>query len=171
MAISIYSVSIPIFVQHLTALSNVLGKAAAYAEAKKVDPSVLLNMRLYPDMYPLVRQVQEATKHAARVTGYLAGVEPPALPNTETTIPELKARIAKTVEFLQSVKPPQIEGSDDKEIKIAFSSGERTYSGQSLLLNHSLPNFYFHCTTAYDILRHAGVDIGKRDFIGTPVKP
>ena len=170
MPISMYSVSVPIFVQHLTALSGVLDKAAAYAEAKKTDPSVLLNMRFYPDMYPLVRQVQEASKHAARVSSYLAGVEMPALPNTETTIPELKARIAKTVDFLKSLKREQIEGSENKEIKIAGSSGERTYMGQSLLLNHSLPNFYFHCTTAYDLLRHAGVDLAKRDFIGTPAK-
>ena len=170
MPISMYAVSVPVFVQHLIALSGVLDKAAAHAEAKKVDPSVLLNMRLYPDMYPMARQVQEATKHAARVSSHLAGVEMPALPNAETTIPELKARIGKTVDFLKSLKPSQIDGSENKEIKIKGSSGERTYTGQLLLLGHSLPNFYFHCTTAYDLLRHAGVDLGKRDFMGTPPK-
>ncbi len=171
MKISMYQVSIPVFVQFLTALSANLDKAAAHAEAKKIDPSVFLNMRLYPDMYPFVRQVQEATKHAARVSGLLAGVAVPDMPNTESSIPELKARIAKTVDFLKSLKPAQIEGSDDKEIKITGSSGERTFTGQSLLLHHSLPNFYFHCTTAYDILRHCGVEVGKRDFMGTPPKP
>ncbi len=170
MPISMYAVSVPVFVQHLIALSGVLDKAAAHAEAKKVDPSVLLNMRLYPDMYPMARQVQEATKHAARVSSLLAGVSAPEFPNTETSIPELKQRIGKTVEFLKGLKPAQIEGTEGKEIKIKGSSGERTYTGQSLLLGHSLPNFYFHCTTAYDILRHAGVDLGKRDFMGTPPK-
>lgn len=168
MPISMYSVSVPIFVQHLNALSAILDKAAAFAEAKKFDPAVLLNMRLYPDMYPMVKQVQEATRHAVRVTSLLSGVSAPDLPNMETSIPELKARIAKAVDFLNSVKPPQIEGTESKEIKIAFSSGERTYTGQSLLLGHSLPNFYFHCTTAYDLLRQVGIDIGKRDFMGQP---
>ncbi len=170
MAISMYQVSVPVFVQLLTALSANLDKAAAHAEAKKIDPSVFLNMRLYPDMYPFVRQVQEATKHAGRVSALLAGVEMPPLPNTETTIPELKARIAKTVDFLKSLKPAQIDGSEDKVIKIPSSSGERTFTGQPLLLNQSMPNFYFHVTTAYDILRHCGVEVGKRDFIGTPAK-
>ncbi|MEX0752787.1 MAG: DUF1993 domain-containing protein [Xanthobacteraceae bacterium] len=170
MPISMYSVTVPVFIQHLNALSGILDKAAAHAEAKKVDPSVLLGMRLYPDMYSMGRQVQEATRHAARVTSALASVDAPDLPNTETTIPELKARIAKTVAFLQGLKPAQIDGSDGKEIKLKFSSGERTYTGLSLLLGHSLPNFYFHCTTAYDILRHAGVELVKRDFIGTPAK-
>jgi hypothetical protein len=170
MTVSIYSVSVPIFVQFLTALSANLDKAAAFAESKKFDPSVLLNMRIYPDMYPCVRQVQEATKHAARVAALLAGEKTPDMPNTETTIPELKARIAKTVEFLKSLKPEKFQGADDKEIRIPSSSGERVYTGQTLLLNASMPNFYFHCTTAYDILRHAGVEVGKRDFMGTPVK-
>jgi uncharacterized protein len=168
MPISMYSVTVPIFVKHLTALSNILDKAAAYAEAKKFDPSVLLNMRLYPDMYSMTRQVQEATRHAARTSGLLAGVPVPDLPNTETSIVELKARIAKTVDFVKSLKPAQIEGTEDKQIKIAFTSGERTFTGQSLLLDHSLPNFFFHCTTAYDILRQAGLEIGKRDFMGMP---
>ncbi len=170
MPVSMYSVSVPIFIQHLLALSGVLDKAAAFAEAKKVDPAVLLNMRLYPDMYPMARQVQEASKHAARVSGYLAGVETPTLPSAAATIPELKLLISTVVDFLKSLNPSQIDGSENKEIKIKGSSGERVYVGQSLLLNHSLPNFYFHCTTAYDLLRHAGVDLVKRDFMGTPVK-
>jgi hypothetical protein len=170
MKISMYHVSVPVFVQLLNALSANLDKAAAFAEAKKIDPSVFLTMRLYPDMYPFARQVQEATKHAARVSGLLAGVDAPSMANSENSIPELKARIAKVVDFLKSLTPAQFEGSDDKEVKVPSSSGERSYVGQALLLHHALPNFYFHTTTAYDILRHAGVEVGKRDFMGTPPK-
>jgi hypothetical protein len=172
MTVSMYKISVPIFMQFLTGLSAVLDKAAAHAEAKKIDPSVLLNTRLAPDMYPLVRQVRAATDHAISASGRLAGADMPTFANTEATIPELKDRIAKTIEFLKSLKPAQIDGSEDKEIKITFPSGAvREFTGQSLLLNNSLPNFYFHCTTAYDILRHCGLEIGKRDFMGTPVQP
>ena len=171
MTISMYQASVPIFAQFLTGLSAVLDKAAAFAEAKKVEPSVLLNTRLSPDMFPLVRQVRAATDHAISACGRLAGAELPTFSNTEATIPELKDRIAKTVDFLKGLKPGQIDGSEGKEIKITFPSGAvREFTGQSLLLNNSLPNFYFHCTTAYDILRHCGVELGKRDFMGTPVK-
>jgi uncharacterized protein len=171
MAISLYKSSVPIFVQFLTALSAVLDKAAAHAEAKKVDPSVLLNTRLTPDMFPLVRQVRAATDHALNASGRLAGVDLPTFANNEATIPELKDRIAKTIEFLKGLKAAQIDGTEDKQIKITFPSGAvREFTGQSLLLNNSLPNFYFHCTTAYDILRQCGVELGKRDFMGTPVQ-
>jgi hypothetical protein len=165
-----YKASVPIFVQFLTSLSAVLDKAAAHAEAKKIDASVLLNTRLAPDMFPLVRQVRAATDHAVNACGRLAGAELPTFTNTEATIPELKDRIAKTIDFLRSLEPKQIDGREDVEIKITFPSGAtREFTGQSLLLNNSLPNFYFHCTTAYDILRHCGVELGKRDFMGTPV--
>jgi hypothetical protein len=165
-----YKASVPVFVQFLTSLSAVLDKAAAYAEAKKVEPSVLLNMRLAPDMFPLVRQVRAATDHAINACARLAGADMPSFSNTETTIPELKDRIAKTIDFLKGLKPAQIDGSEDKAIKITFPSGAtREFTGQSLLLTNSLPNFYFHCTTAYDILRHCGIELGKRDFMGTPV--
>ena len=148
-----------------------LDKAASFAEAKKVDPGVLLNTRLSPDMFPLVRQVRAATDHAINACGRLAGADLPSFPNTEATIPELKDRIAKTIEFLKGLTPAQIDGTEDKEIKIVFPSGAtREFTGQSLLLNNSLPNFYFHCTTAYDILRVCGVELGKRDFMGTPVQ-
>jgi uncharacterized protein len=171
MTISMYKSSVPIFVQFLTSLSAVLDKAAAFAEAKKVEPSVLLNTRLAPDMFPLVRQVRAATDHAVNACGRLSGVEMPSFSNNEATIPELKERIAKAIEFLKGLKPAQIDGSEDKEIKITFPSGAvREFTGQSLLLNNSLPNFYFHCTTAYDILRHCGLELGKRDFMGTPVQ-
>ena len=168
--ISMYKISVPIFVQFLTSLSAVLDKTAAYAEAKKVEPSVLLNTRLAPDMFPLGRQVRAATDHAINAGGRLAGVALPDLPSADATIPELKDRIAKTIDFLKGLKPAQIDGSEDKEIKITFPSGAvREFTGQSLLLNNSLPNFYFHCTTAYDIARHCGIELGKRDFMGTPI--
>ena len=171
MTISLYKSSVPVFIQFLTALSAVLDKAAAFAEAKKVDPGVLLNTRLSPDMFPLVRQVRAATDHAINACGRLAGADLPSFPNTEATIPELKDRIAKTIEFLKGLTPAQIDGTEDKQIKIVFPSGAtREFTGQSLLLNNSLPNFYFHCTTAYDILRVCGVELGKRDFMGTPVQ-
>jgi uncharacterized protein len=172
MPISMYKASVPIFVQFLTSLSALLDKAAAYAEAKKIDPSVLLNMRLAPDMFPLVRQVRAATDHAINGCGRLAGAQLPSFSNSETTIPELKERVAKTIEFLRSMQPGQIDGTEEREIKFTLPSGAaREFTGQSLLLNNSLPNFYFHCTTAYDILRHCGVELGKRDFMGTPVQP
>jgi hypothetical protein len=170
MTISMYKASVPVFVQFLTSLSAVLDKAAAYAEAKKVEPAVLLNTRLAPDMFPLVRQVRAATDHAINACARLAGADMPSFSNTETTIPELKDRIAKTIDFLKGFKPAQIDGSEDKAIKITFPSGAtREFTGQSLLLTNSLPNFYFHCTTAYDILRQCGIELGKRDFMGTPV--
>jgi hypothetical protein len=171
MTISMYKASAPIFAQFLTSLAAVLDKAAAFADAKKIDHGVLLNTRLAPDMFPLVRQVRAATDHAISACGRLAGAELISFPNTEATIPELKERIAKTIDYVKSIKPAQIDGTEDKEIKITFPSGAtREFTGQSLLLGNSLPNFYFHCTTAYDILRHCGVELGKRDFIGTPVK-
>jgi hypothetical protein len=171
MTISLYKSSVPIFVQFLTALSAVLDKAASFAEAKKVDPGVLLNTRLSPDMFPLVRQVRATTDHAINACGRIAGADLPSFPNTEATIPELKDRIAKTIEFLKGLTPAQIDGTEDKEIKITFPSGAtREFTGQSLLLNNALPNFYFHCTTAYAILRVCGVELGKRDFMGTPVQ-
>ena len=170
MTISLYKASAPIFVQFLTSLSAVLDKAAAHAEAKKIDPAVLLNTRLSPDMYPLLRQVREATNHAASACGRLAGADLPTFTNTEASIPELKERIAKSIDFLKGLKAAQIDGTEDKEITFKFPSGaERKFTGQALLLNFCLPNFYFHYTTAYNILRHCGVEVGKRDFMGTPV--
>ena len=164
MPISIfYTVSVPIFVQLLTALSAVLDKGMAHAEAKKIESEFLLNMRLYPDMYSLIRQVQQATSHPAKICAALAGTQPPALPNIEKSFPELQIRIATTIDYLESFEPAQIDGTDDKMITL---SG-RTLPGRVLLLTHIFPHFYFHCTTAYDILRHCGVPLIKHDFIGT----
>jgi hypothetical protein len=170
MTVSMYKISVPIFVQFLTALGAVLDKAAAHCEGKKIDPSALLGARLFPDMFPLLRQVRAATDHAVSATARLAGAEPLVFPNTETTFAELGERIAKAIDFVKGFKPAQLDGTEDKAIKITFPSGAtRDFTGQSLLLGNSLPNFYFHCTTAYDILRQCGVELGKRDFMGTPV--
>ena len=169
MPISMYQASIPVCQQMLTSLSAVLDKAAAHAAARKIEPSVLLNTRLYPDMFPLARQVREATNHAASACGRVAGTDLPTFANTEASIPDLKERIAKTIDFIKSLKPTQIDGSEDKEITMKFTSGERKFTGQVFLLNFGLPNFFFHYTTAYDILRSCGVEVGKRDFMGTPV--
>jgi uncharacterized protein len=170
MTVSMYKISVPIFVQYLTALGAVLDKAAAHCEAKKIDPQALLGARLFPDMFPLLRQVRAATDHAANATARLAGAEPLAFPNNEASFAELRERIAKTVDFVKGFKAAQIDGTEDKPIKITFPSGAtRDFTGQSLLLGNALPNFYFHCTTAYDIIRHCGVELGKRDFMGTPV--
>ena len=171
MSITMYKASAPIFLQFLTSLSDVLDKAAAHAEAKKFDPAVLLNARLSPDMFSLARQVRAATDHAVNACAKLAGVEPPQLPKGEATIPELKERIAKTLDFIRGLTAAQVDGTEDKTITFTFPSGAtREFTGQSLLLNFCLPNFYFHVTTAYDILRHNGVELAKRDFMGTPVK-
>jgi uncharacterized protein len=172
MTVSMYKISVPIFVQFLTSLSAVLDKSAAHCEAKKIEPSALLNARLFPDMFPLLRQVRAATDHAVNATAHLAGAEPLKFANTEASFAELKERLAKAIDFVKAFKPAQIDGSEDKTIKITFPSGAtRDFTGQSLLLGNSLPNFYFHCTTAYGILRHCGVELGKRDFMGTPVSP
>src|SRR3954468_7070427 len=169
MPVSMYSVSIPVFMQPLNGLSGVLDKAAAWAAARKVNEADLLNMRLSPDMFNLLRQVRAVTDHAANAAGRLSGKELLKFANDETTIAQLKDRIAKTIEYLKSVKQTEVDGTEGKEIKITFPSGQtRDFTGQSLLLGNALPNFYFHTTTAYDIVRQCGVEVGKRDFMGTP---
>jgi hypothetical protein len=133
--------------------------------AKKIEPATLLNMRLYPDMFPLVRQLRAVTDHAISATARLGGAELITFPNNEASFPEVKDHIAKTVDFVKGFKPEQINGTEDKEIIVKFSSGERKFNGQTFLLNFCLPNFYFHTTTtAYDILRHCGIELGKRDL-------
>ena len=169
MTVSMYAVSIPIFVQHLNGLNTVLDKAASWAAARKVNEADLLNMRLSPDMFNLARQVRAATDHAASTAGRLSGKELLKFANDESTIAQLKDRIAKTIDYLKSIKQNEIDGTETKDISITFPSGQtRQFTGQCLLLGNSLPNFYFHATTAYDIIRQCGVEIGKRDFMGTP---
>jgi hypothetical protein len=154
----------------MNAQSGVIDKALAHIEAKNLDPNFLLTMRLYPDMYNYTRQVQQLSTHAARACSALGGVPMPDLPNTETTFPQLKERLAKVVDFVKQFKPAQIDGTEEKEVVLKFGANERKFTGQELLLGFILPNFYFHCTTAYDILRHCGVELVKRDFMGTPPK-
>jgi uncharacterized protein len=169
MTVSMYSVSVPIFIQHLNGLNTVLDKAASWAAARKVNEADLLNMRLSPDMFNLARQVRAATDHAANAAGRLSGKELLKFANDETTIAQLRDRIAKTIDYLKSIRQNEIDGTETKDISITFPSGQaRQFTGQSLLLGNSLPNFYFHATTAYDIIRQCGVEIGKRDFMGTP---
>jgi hypothetical protein len=166
MAISMYQVSVPRFIHMLGNLSRIFDKAEAYAEAKKLDPSVLPNARLYPDMLPLTAQVQIACDAAKGVAARLAGIPIPAFEDDEKTIADLKARIDKTVKFLETLKAAQIDGSDDKEIVVKVGGKDTPYKGMAFLLGRAIPNFYFHVTTAYDILRHNGVEVGKRDYIG-----
>jgi uncharacterized protein len=167
MSFNIYQTSVPVFLQTLGALSSILTKAASFAEAKKIDPSVLINARLAPDMYALARQIQIATDHAKGASARLAGVEIPAYADTETTFPELQARIAKTVEFIKSLKPAQFEGADAREVTLKIGGQEMKFKGAIYLSHFAFTNFFFHATTAYNILRHNGVEIGKRDFIGS----
>ena len=168
MTISMYEASAPRFANALKNLSAILDKAQAHAEAKKIDPAVLLAGRLYPDMFPLVRQVQIASDAAKGPVARLAGVEVPKYEDTEETIADLKARLARTIDFVSSLTPAQIDGTEDKDIHLKLGTREVTWKGMQYLLGFALPNFYFHVVTAYDILRHNGVEIGKRDFIGTP---
>jgi hypothetical protein len=165
MPVSMYQISIPSFQKHLSALEAILDKAAAYAGARKIEPSVLLNSRLYPDMFNLTRQIQAACDFAKGASARLAGVPIPSVPDTESTIPELKERIAKTLAFMETIKPEQMEGSDARSITLKVGPNDMTFNGSDYLLHFALPNFYFHCTTAYAILRHNGLEIGKRDFM------
>ena len=168
MTISMYQASAPRLANSLKNLSAILDQAAAHAEAKKIDPAVLLQSRLYPDMLPLLRQVQISSDNAKGAVARLAGVEVPKYEDTEETIADLQQRLAKTVDFVSSIKPAQIDGSEDKDITLKLGTREVTWKGMQYLLGFALPNFYFHVVTAYAILRHNGVEIGKRDYIGTP---
>jgi hypothetical protein len=163
---SMYQASVPVFSRQLRALSAILDKAAAHAEAKKIDPSALLQARLFPDMYPLVRQVQIAADFAKSCSGRLAGIEFPKFEDTETSFPDLKARLDKTLAFLKTLTPAQIDGAEDKTISFKMGPRDVSFQGTDYLFANAMPNFYFHATTAYAILRHNGVEVGKRDFIG-----
>jgi hypothetical protein len=159
-----YQASVPAFLQMLNNLSAVLDKAVTYAGNRKIDPEVLLNYRLAPDMLQFVRQIQIAADLAKGAAARLAGVEVPKHDDTEKA--DLKARIDKTVMFVQSVQPNDIDGSEGRDITLTLGEHTVSFKGQPYLMHFVLPNFYFHCTTAYDILRHCGVELGKRDFIG-----
>jgi uncharacterized protein len=163
---SMSNASIPVFEIGLNALSALLDKAEAYAEAKRIDPTVLLNARLFPDMFAFTRQVQSACDQAKNGGARLAGVDPPSYEDNEKTIAELKARIAKTVAFVKTLDAKKIDESADREITFPLGPNKGHMKGADYLNHFAVPNFYFHVTTAYDILRHCGVEIGKRDFIG-----
>jgi hypothetical protein len=166
------SSSVPAFQLALSALSLVLDKAAAFAEARKIDQSVLLQTRLFPDMFPLVRQVQTAADIAKNGASRLAGVEFPAYQDNETTIDQLKGRLAKTVAYLKTIDAKKIDGSGNRQITFPIGPTRQGHMNGADYLNHFLlPNFYFHVTAAYAILRHYGVEIGKQDFLGNiPLK-
>ncbi|SFB09595.1 hypothetical protein SAMN04515620_11757 [Collimonas sp. OK607] len=167
MTISMHSASIPVFKQMLTALNDVLAKAEAHATEKKIDPNAFLQARLFPDMFPLIRQVQIAADFAKSVPARLAGAEVPAYEDNEQTFADLQARIKKTLAFIDGLSAAQIDGSETLEIVLRPDTPkEKKLSGQTYLLGYGLPQFFFHVTTAYDILRHNGVEIGKRDFMG-----
>ncbi len=166
MSLSMYQASIPAFVRILGNLSAILDKAAAHAEIKEIDPAVFVNARLAPDMFPLARQIQIASDGVKGCAARLSGIEVPSYPDTETTFAELQARIAKTAAFIQSVDPAKIEGSEEKTVTLKIRNKEISFTGRDYLFNFVIPNFYFHVTAAYAILRHNGVEIGKMDFLG-----
>lgn len=168
MTSAMYTSSVPVFTQMLGGLNGVLAKADAHAAARKIDPGALLHARLFPDMFPLLRQVQVACDFAKGVSARLAGADVPSFDDTEQGFADLQARIAKTLAFAQGLTPAQFEGSATREIVTqAGTPKEKRFSGQSYLLNYGLPHFFFHTTTAYAILRHSGVDVGKKDYIGS----
>ncbi|APW36745.1 hypothetical protein RD110_05685 [Rhodoferax koreense] len=168
MTISMYAASVPVFKQMLGGLSAVLRKAEAHAAERKIDPNALLQARLYPDMFPLLRQVQVAADFAKSVSARLAGVDVPRMEDSELTFADLQARIAKTLAFIGGLAAADIDVASDRQVMTqAGTPKEKIFTGQSYLLNYGLPHFFFHVTTAYDILRHNGVEIGKKDYVGT----
>jgi hypothetical protein len=166
MTVSIHQVATSIYFQMLPALSAVLGKADEHCQAKKIDPQALLKARLYPDMFPLDLQVQTACDQAVRAMARLAGQERPKFEDNEKSFDELRQRIDKALAFIKSIPPEKLDGVEDRDIKLVFPSRTLEYKGLAYLTGFALPNFYFHVTTAYDILRHNGLEIGKRDFMG-----
>ena len=165
MALSMYDASVPVLKHMLNNLAVILQKSAEHADSRKIEPGVLVNARLFPDMFPLARQVQIATDQAKGCAARLAGIAIPSFEDNETTFDELLARNAKTTAFLDSVEAQQINGSEERDIVLQLHEIKLEFKGQDYLLKWVLPNFYFHVTTAYNILRHNGVEIGKRDFL------
>ena len=165
MTISMSQVSIPVFLQGLKGLKGVLAKAAAHAEARRFDPHVLLQARLYPDMFPLLRQVQIACDFAKGAAGRLAGADLPVFEDAEQSFADLEGRIDRTIAVLEGLAPAAIDGSEDKDIVLLRRGESFTFKGQPYLLEQALPNFWFHLATAYAILRHNGVEVGKKDFL------
>lgn len=167
MTLSMYQASVPVFIHGLSNLSAILTKAENYATAKKIEPSVLINARLAPDMFALARQVQIATDIVKGGVSRLAAAEIPSYADTEATFAELQERVAKTIAYLKTFDAKKVDGSEDRKISLKVGGNELNFDGQSYLLQFVIPNFYFHITTAYGILRHNGLDIGKKDFLGS----
>ncbi len=168
MTISMYQASAPVFDKMLGNLSAILAKAATWAEGRKIDPAVLLSSRLAPDMFTLTRQLQIACDFAKGTCARLAGVDPPKYEDNEASFADFQARITRTRQFIATLKAAQIDGSEDRQINIKAGQREMSFKGQTYLIGYALPNFYFHYTTAYAILRHNGLDLSKGDFIGQP---
>ncbi|HTR86434.1 MAG TPA: DUF1993 domain-containing protein [Reyranella sp.] len=167
MAFGMYSASVPVYQRQLTAISKVLDKASAWAAAKKVDEAVIMGTRMIPDMLPFSRQVQIACRFAEESTARLAGADVPKAPeNAEKTLADLRVRIAAVLDYVKGFKPEQINGSETREIVLTVGGNPLKLTGEQYLMHFALSNFYFHCTTTYAILRQAGVEIGKRDFLG-----
>jgi len=165
MAISMYSASVPVIVQILGGLKGVLDKGEAQATAKKWDPTTTLNWRLYPDMFTLERQVRQVCVHAL-APARVAGVDLPTLSDSDNSWEEMKSRVGKVLDFLQTLNAGQIDGKEDSQVTVPVGGQPRQFKGQNYLFHFAMPNFYFHSTTAYNILRSVGVEIGKRDFMG-----
>ena len=168
MTISMYQASVPVFVRALTSLADVLHKGEAHATALKADPDGLLQQRLIFDMFPLLKQIQIACDVCARGAARLAGVEPKPFPDNEKTLAEARDRIIRTIDYVKGFRADQIDGSESRHIHMKTRRGELDFNGQDYLLGYTIPTLYFHCTTAYDILRVAGAQIGKQDFLGAP---
>ncbi|MFZ4666193.1 MAG: DUF1993 domain-containing protein [Prochlorotrichaceae cyanobacterium] len=168
MTLSMYQAAIPPLTHSLSNLVSILSKAADHAEAKKIDPAVLISTRLYPDMFPLSRQVQIASDIARRGVARLAGVEAPAIEDNEVSFSDLSNRLQETIAYLKTFTADQIDGTETKSISLPIGKETMTFEGQPFVLYFILPNVYFHVTTAYNILRHCGVELGKRDYLGAP---
>ncbi len=166
MSLTMYSAFIPVAIRTLRNLSAILAKGAAHCEARKIDPNAFLSARLYPDMFPLTRQVQVASDTVKGAAARLAGIEIPRYDDNETTFAELQARLDKTVAFLQTIQPAQIDGKEDADIVLSFPTRTFEFKGQAYLTGWVLPNLYFHTTAAYALLRHGGVELGKADYLG-----
>lgn len=168
MSLSMYDASVPRFAHMLRSLDAILAKAQGHAAAKKIDPAVLLGARLFPDMLPFVKQVQIATDHAKGAVARLAGTDVPRYEDNEQSFDELRARLAKTIAFVESFVPAQFEGSENRDIALKAGGQDLSFKGMPYLIGYAIPNFHFHLVTAYNILRHNGVEIGKGDYLGKP---
>lgn len=166
MSIPVYDASVPVFAQVIEALIGLVDKAEAHAQAKKIEPSVLLGARLFPDMFPLVRQLQLSTDFAKGACARLAGVEVPSYQDTEASFADIRQRLKRTLEFMHALPKDKFAGAESRDVTVRVAGNQVTFKGQPYLLHFAMPNFFFHATTAYAIMRHCGIELGKRDFIG-----